>query len=116
MNELEEILLDQLHAAQRQRKRIKRMIRIMPHEPLLREGEIMVTKRIQFYETMIQDKSLLHKKVKKKKKEKDPDILARGIFREWYRNAYVLTKVSYNIMSKSVQTYMSFFSNKKGKD
>lgn len=116
MNELDEILLEQLHIAQRQRKRIRRMIRMMPHESLLREGEIMATKRIQFFETMIQDKSILHKKVKRKKKEKDPDILARGIFHEWYRNAYVLTKVSYNMMAKSVQTYMSFFSIKKGKD
>ena len=46
----------------------------MPHEPLLREGEIMATKRIQFFETMIQDKTLLHKKVKRKKKENSLDF------------------------------------------
>jgi len=89
------------------------MIKLMPHEPLLREGEIMVVKRIQFYETMIQDKTLLHKKVKRKKKEKDPDILARGMFYEWYRNAYVISKVGYTMMVDSVQAYMSFFTKKE---
>ena len=51
-------------SAQRGRKRLKRMIKVMPHEPLLRQGVIMAEKRIQYFETMIQDKELLKKKHK----------------------------------------------------
>ena len=111
-NELDEILLDQLHSAQRSRKRMKRMIKAMPHEPLLRVGEEMVEKRIQFCESMIMNKELLKKK-HKPKKQKDPDILARNPVYEWYRFAFIATTFGYKMLMDSAINYMSYF--KKGK-
>ena len=84
----------------------------MPHEPLLRQGVIMAEKRIQYFETMIQDKELLKKK-HKKKKQKDPDILARNPVYEWYRVAFMATTLGYKMLMDSAVTYMSYF--KKGK-
>ena len=72
-------------------------------------------KKIQYLESMIEDKTLLHKKVKKKKSNKDPDILARSTSYEWYRNFMIASNIGYKMMVESFQTYMSYF-YKKGKD
>jgi hypothetical protein len=112
VNELDEILLDQLHVARRGKKRMKRMMKAMPHEPLLQVGVEMTEKRIEFYESMIMDKELLKKK-HKKKKQKDPDILARSPVYEWYRVAFIATTLGYKMLMDSAATYMSYF--KKGK-
>ena len=89
------------------------MIKVMPHEPLLRQGVIMAEKRIQYFETMIQDKELLKKK-HKKKKQKDPDVLARNPVYEWYRVAYIASTLGYKMIMDSATAYMSYF--KKGKE
>ena len=87
----------------------------MGPDPTLLTLQEMNEKKIQFFEYMIQDKTLLHKKIKvKKKKQKDPDILARGTAHEWYRNFMVITTIGYKMMIDSVQAYMSLY--KKGKD
>ena len=71
-------------------------------------------KKIQFFEYMIQDKTLLHKKIKrKKKKDKDPDILARSTSYEWYRNFMIMSNIGYKMMVESFQTYMSYFRKDK---
>ena len=85
-------------------------------DPALLTFQEMNEKRIQFFESMIEDKTLLHKKVKKKKRDKDPDILARSTAYEWYRNVMMVTNIGYKMMADSFQAYMSFFSFKKGKD
>ena len=74
----------------------------------------MNEKKMQFLETMINDKTLLQKKRKRKKVSKDPDILARSTTYEWYRNFMVVTNIGYRIMVDSFQAYMSLF--KKGKE
>lgn len=89
------------------------MKKLMPFEPLLMLGEQMAEGRMQFFETMIQNKELLNKK-HKKKKQKDPDILARNPVYEWYRNALYVTVFSYKMFMDSVSGYMSYF--KKGKE
>ena len=70
-------------------------------------------KRIQFFENMIDDKTLLQKKHKRKKKEKNPDILARSTSYEWYRNFMVVSNIGYKMMIESFQAYMSYFRKDK---
>ena len=114
MNELDEILLEQLHVAKHIKKKMKKARRVMGDDPTLIELQERNDKKIQYFEYMIQDKTLLHKKVKKKKRDKDPDILARSTSYEWYRNIMMATNIGYKIMIDSFQTYMSLF--RKGKD
>ena len=114
MNELDEILLEQLHTARYIAKKMRKARRVMGPDPTLLTVQIMNEKRIQFFETMINEKALLHKKHKRKKISKDPDILARSTSYEWYRNFMVATNIGYKIMVDSFQTYMSYF--KKGKE
>lgn len=83
-------------------------------DPAIDKGEEYVDGRIAFFETMIQNKSLLHKKQKKKKRNKDPDILARNPVYEMYRQALYVTVFGYKMLTDSVSGYMSYF--KKGKE
>lgn len=114
MNELDEILLEQLHVARRLRHKMRKARKLMGNDPTLLYCQEANEKRIVFLENMIKDKSLLHKKMKKKKKEKNPDILARSTSYEWYRNIMMVTNIGYKIMIDSFQTYMSLF--RKGKN
>jgi hypothetical protein len=69
-------------------------------------------KMIEFYETQVEDKKLLQKK-HKKKKEKNPDILARNPVYEWYRNAFYLTTFGYKMIMDSTKNYMSYIRKDK---
>ena len=114
MNELDEILLEQLHVARIMAKKMRKARRVMGPDPTLLTLQEMNEKKIQFFEYMIQDKTLLHKKVKrKKKKDKDPDILARSTSYEWYRNLMIMSNIGYKMMMESFQTYMSYFRKDK---
>ena len=115
MHEIDVILVDQLHSAKRSRKRLLRMVKIMPDEPLLNIGLEMVDKRIVFFESMIQDKTLLLKKPKKKK-EKSLDILAKNPVYEWYKLAYIATTLSYKMVMQSTTNYMNIFKRKNKDD
>lgn len=112
MDELDLILLEQLHSAQRSKKAVKRIKKLNPNDPLIPIGEIRIEKRIEFFESMISDKTLLHKK-HKRKKQKDLDILSRNPVYEWYKTVFMITTFSYKIFTDSVSNYMSYF--KKGK-
>jgi len=114
MNELDEILLEQLHSTKRGKKRLKRIGKLLKNDPLILVGEEMIDKKIQYLESMIEDKTLLHKKVKKKKRDKDSDILARNPVYEWYRTMLYVTVLSYKTFRESMQDYMALF--KKGKE
>ena len=114
MNELDEILLEQLHTARRINKKIKRAKKLMNHDHLVYQMEEYNSKKIEYFESMIQDKTLLHKRIKKKKKNKDSDILARNPVYEWYRTALYMTVFSYKTFRHSMREYMALF--KKGKD
>lgn len=105
--------MDQLHNARRNKKFIKRVRKLLKNDPVVDEGEKYIDGKIAFLESMISDKSLLHKK-HKKKKGKDLDILAKNPVYEWYRNILIVTNLSYKMFSDSVSYYMSYF--KKGKD
>lgn len=61
--------------------------RIMKNDPLLEFSIVAIEKRIVFFETMIEDKSLLElKPVKKKKVNNTVDLTTRHPIYEWYRN------------------------------
>lgn len=86
----------------------------MGPDPTLLTLQEMNEKKIRYFEYMIEDKTLLHKKIKrKKKKDKDPDILARSTSYEWYRNFMIASNIGYKMMVESFQTYMSYFRKDK---
>ncbi len=113
MNELDEILHEQLHVARHIAKKMRKARRVMGPDPTLLTLQGMNEKRIQFFETMIDDKTLLQKKHKRKKKEKNPDILARSTSYEWYRNFMLASNIGYKLMVESFQAYMSYFKKEK---
>lgn len=113
MDELDEILLEQLHAAKRSKKLVKRIRKLFKNDPAIDKGEVYIDGRIQFFENMIQDKSLLLKKVKKKK-TKQSDLLSRNPVYEWYRNTMFITNLGYKMFTDSLSQYMSYF--RKGKE
>ncbi len=113
MNELDEILHEQLHFARHLAKKMRKARKVMGPDPYLLSCQQMNEKRIQFFETMIDDKTLLQKKHKRKKKEKNPDILARSTSYEWYRNFMLASNIGYKLMVESFQAYMSYFKKEK---
>jgi len=113
-DELDLILLEQLHQSRRNKKTIKRVRKLLKNDPAIDKGEEYIDGRIAFFETMIQNKSLLSKKQKKKKRNRDPDILARNPAYEMYRQVLYVTVFGYKMFTDSVSHYMSYF--KKGKD
>jgi hypothetical protein len=113
-DELDLILLEQLQQARRNKKTIKRVRKLLSNDPAIDKGEEYIDGRIAFFETMIQNKSLLDKKQKKKKRNKDPDILARNPVYEMYRNTLYFTVFGYKMLSDSVSGYMSYFKKGKG--
>lgn len=112
MEDLDHILLDQLHAAISSKKVVKRIKKLNPNDPLVSIGEILIDNRIKFFESMISDKTLLCKK-HKRKKQKDIDILTRNPVYEWYKTIFMVSTFSYRVFMGSVSSYMSYF--KKGK-
>ena len=114
MNELDEILLDQLTVARHLAKKMRKARKVMGPDPSLIAFQDGNEKRIQFFESMINDKTLLHKKHKRKKRTKSIDILARNPVIEWYKIAFMATTFSYKMFTDSVSQYMSYFT-KKGK-
>ena len=113
-DELDLILLEQLHQVRRSKRVVKRVRKLLKNDPAIDKGEEYIDGRIAFFESMIQNKCLLHKKQKKKKRNKDPDILARNPVYEAYRQALYITVFGYKMITDSVSGYMSYF--KKGKD
>ena len=113
MNELDEILHEQLHVARHIAKKMRKARKVMGPDPYLLSCQQMNEKRIQYFEMMINDTALLQKKHKRKKKEKNPDILARSTSYEWYRNFMVVSNIGYKMMVESFQAYMSYFRKDK---
>lgn len=112
MSDLDHILLEQLNSAKKSRRLALRLRRFMKNDPELVRLLYNNQKRIQFYETYIEDKTLLDKKIKKTKK-KETDILSRNPVYLWYRNLFFISNLSYRMFSDSFQSYLSLF--KKGK-
>lgn len=113
MDELDHILLDQLHAAKGSMKIVRKVKKLCPNDPLALSGEILVQKRINYFESMISDKTLLHKK-HKRKKTNEIDILAKNPIYDWYKTIFMMTTFSYRMFTDSMVQYISYF--KKGKE
>lgn len=110
--DLDHILLDQYHAAKRQRKTVDRLIKVCPED----EGFLMCReaneKRILFFESVIEDKSILKKKVKRVKCD---DIFGnKNVVFEIYRYSLFVTFYSYKVFWNSMKSYANQF-NKKTK-
>jgi len=84
----------------------------MPNDPWLKDGIIIIGKKIQFYESMIQNKELLQKKIKKKK-QKDLDILSRSPIYTLYRDVMIVTNIGYRFFIDMAQSYISLYTSKK---
>jgi len=109
---LDQILLEQLHAAKNGHKLIKRLKKLIKNDPGVEALHHQNKIRIEFFENMIQDKSLLIKKLKKKK-QKQSDLLARNPFYEAYRLTIFATLYGYNVLSQSIKNYTTFFRKEK---
>ena len=86
----------------------------MPNDPNIKKGLTYIENKIKFFESMIQNKELIKKKPKKKK-ECDPDILARGMIHTWYRNVFFASTIGYRMMLEATQGYISMFTKKDKK-
>jgi hypothetical protein len=107
MEELDLILLEQWHAAKKGQKVLKRMKKIFGDVDELQRVINANQLRLQFFESMIEDKSLLDKKIKKKKKKED--VLDRNPIYYMYRNTVMAAAFGYMYFSSSIQKYLDFF-------
>jgi hypothetical protein len=112
--ELDHILVEQLNSTRKSLKVLKRHQKLMPTDPKIKEGIVLIQNKINFFEEMIENKELIHKK-RKKKKECDPDILSRGVIHTWYRNVFFLSTFGYRMLLRSTQDYLSLLSKKEEK-
>jgi hypothetical protein len=82
--------------------------KLIGDDPLLLEFKQRNKKRMQFFEDMIEDKSILRKK-KKKIKSKHHDLLAKHPLVDWYKYSMIITMYGYNAMLGSLKNIMSFY-------
>jgi hypothetical protein len=110
MEELDQILIQQLQSSKKALKIVKRHLKLMPNDPWLNDGLIIIQRKINFFEEMINDKSLLKKKIKIKKEK---DALEKNTIYTFYRNIWLVTFVGYNIFCDSIKNYISMFKKEK---
>jgi hypothetical protein len=109
--DLDHILLDQYHAALRQRKLIAKLKKLMKNDHQIDMVSVTLEKRIQFYVTMIKDKTILGKKVKRKKSSED--VLCKNPVFEMYRYGVFVTFFGYQMFWNSMKDYMNQFNKKQ---
>lgn len=105
---LDEIILEQLHAAKRTAKlyrRLEKIIQVKCEE--LEYGKEANKLRQHFFESMIHNKDILHKKPKRKKE--NLDVLSKNPVYEMYRYSFMLTSLSYKIFVDSMNNYFNYF-------
>lgn len=106
-DELDNILLQQLHVMKKQKKIIKRVRKLYGHDPMLDIGEVNVDNKILFLQSMIQDKSILKNKKPKIDKRPYNDILSRNPIWELYRHTIMISLFSYKTITDTVSNYFS---------
>lgn len=112
--ELDYILVQQLNNTKKSLRKVKRLQKLMPDDIHLHKGIKIIENKIMFFESMIENKELIKRRVKKKK-ECDPDVLARSMIHTWYRNAFFVSTIGYRMMLETAQDYMSMFTKKDKK-
>ena len=105
---LDQILLEQLHAAKNGHKLIKRLKKLIKNDPGIDALQHQNKIRIEFFENMIQDKSLLVKKLKKKK-HKQSDLLSRNPVYEAYRLTVFISIYGLNLLTQTIKNYTYTF-------
>ena len=111
--ELDHILVEQLHSTRKSLKVVKRHLRLMPTDPWLIRGVPQIERKIEFFESMIENKELIKKRKKRKKKENNTDILTRSPIYTWYRDAMIITNIGYRFFADMAQSYISLYTNRK---
>lgn len=111
MEDLDHILLEQLQAAKRTEKMIKRLNKLYVNDSRILECLERNLLRQKFFDSMIEDKSIMSKKIKRKRINND--ILAKSPFYETYRYALTFTLINYKMMSDFMQGYIDFFRKDK---
>ena len=111
MEDLDHTLLDQLNSAKRVMKVYKRLKKIFPENKELLEAEEANKLRQKFFESMIENKDILNKKVKKK--QKSEDVLDRNPIYYMYRNTIMAAAFGYMFFTSSVQKYWEQFRKDK---
>lgn len=111
MEDLDHILLDQLHAMKRNMKLIKKLKKLFPKNKDIEEVEKANKLRQEFFESMIENKSILDKKLKKK--EKVEDVLDRNPMYYLYRNTIMTAAFGYMFFVNSIQKYWEQFKDKE---
>lgn len=107
--DLDHILLNQYHAAKRQRKLVDRLMKLMKGDGNVVNVSEALDKRIAFFESMIEDKSILTKKVKRLK---CIDVLEKNPLLEYYRYGMYVTLFGYQIFWDSMKVYMKQYRQK----
>ena len=105
---LDQILLEQLHAAKNGHKLIKILKKLIKNDPGIDALQHQNKIRIEFFENMIQDKSLLVKKLKKKK-HKQSDLLSRNPVYEAYRLTVFISIYGLNLLTQTIKNYTYTF-------
>jgi hypothetical protein len=111
MEELDLILLEQWHAAKKSQKVLKRIKKIFGDVDELQRAINANQMRLQFFESMIEDKSLFDKKIKKKNKHED--ILDRNPIYYMYRNSFMAAAFGYMFFSSTIQKYWEHYRKEK---
>ena len=109
MNELDNILLDQLHSARRRMKRITKVLKFTKDpgfELCLQQCE----KNIALFENMIEDKTLLQ--IKSKKFSIASPLSNKRVMKDYYRFVMFVTFYGYYVMCDSVKNYFAMFKGK----
>lgn len=112
MEELDDLLLEQLHVTKKTMKVLKRFKKIFPHNKELFEAEEANKLRQKFFEDMIENKDILKKK-KSKHKHKSEDILDKNPLYYVYRNTIMVAAFGYMYFSSSMQNYWKQFRKDK---
>lgn len=105
---LDNILLDQLHSARNGQKLIKRIKQLFKKDPNIDALEHQNKIRIEFFENMIEDKELLKQK-NKKKPNSESDLLSKNPVYEAYRFTMFASLYGYSLMLDTMKQYITFF-------
>ena len=104
-SELDEVLLDQIYVARRNRKLLGRYEEILPNDAALEAGKSVLDARIAFLEGMVEDKSLLTQRLRRKKPQADDILKCNPVF-EWWRTTMYVTVFGSQMLYRSMVRYM----------
>jgi len=111
--ELDHILVEQLNSTKKHLKSVNRHLKLMPKDPWLNKGKIVIENRIQFFESMVENKELLKKRIRKRKVNNLGILSSNRTIYTWYRDMIYMSTFGYRMFLISAQNYLSLYTNKK---